>query len=279
MNRRIVSAAIGSLTLAALILAGPAVQAGETLDKVMQTKELVVSTDPAYPPQSSQKPDGTFQGFDIDVAHELAKRLGAEVKFVTPAWEMITAGRWGERWDVSVGSMTPTKKRAEVLDFPAVYYYTPASFAVHEDSDVQSVAELSGKTIGVCGACTYENYLRRNLVIDAEGVPEFSYQVDDPTIRTYDTDTNAFDDLKLGDGVRLDAVLSALPTIQEAIKNGYPLRVVGSPVFYEPLAVATDKGDPEFDAKIAEVVQSMHEDGTLSKLSKKWYGVDLSSTE
>ena len=76
-------------------------------------------------------------------------------------------------------------------------------------------------------------------------------------------------------GKRLDAVMSALPTLNEAIKNGYPLRILGDPAFYEPLAVATDKGDPEFDAKIAEVVKAMHEDGTLSKLSQKWYGVDL----
>lgn len=265
--------------VAALSLAAGTAWAGATLDKVMDTKELVVSTDPAYPPQSAQKPDGTFEGFDIDVARELAKRLGATAKFVTPAWEIITAGKWGGRWDVSVGSMTPTKARAEVLDFPAVYYFTPASFAVHKDSKVTSVAELSGKRIGVCGACTYEDYLKGTLVIDAAGVPPFSYEVKDAQIKPYDTDTNAFDDLKLGDGVRLDAALSALPTIQEAIKSGYPLRVVGKPVFFEPLSVATDKGDPEFDAKIAEAVAAMHADGTLKTLSEKWYGVDLTSTQ
>ena len=70
--------------------------------------------------------------------------------------------------------------------------------------------------------------------------------------------------------------MSALPTLNEAIKSGYPLRVVGEPGFYEPLAVATDKGDPELDAKITEIVNAMHEDGTLTKLSEKWYGVDLS---
>jgi polar amino acid transport system substrate-binding protein len=69
--------------------------------------------------------------------------------------------------------------------------------------------------------------------------------------------------------------MSSLTTINDAIKNGYPLRIVGEPAFYEPLAVATDKGDPEFDAKIAEIVKQMHEDGTLTKLSEKWFGADL----
>ncbi len=108
-------------------------------------------------------------------------------------------------------------------------------------------------------------------------MPPFDYQVNPGQIKTYETDTNAFDDLRLGDGVRLDAVFSALPTIQEAIKNGYPMKVVGAPAFYEPLAVATDKGDPEFDAKIKEIVDAMHKDGTLTKLSMKWYGADLTS--
>jgi polar amino acid transport system substrate-binding protein len=79
----------------------------------------------------------------------------------------------------------------------------------------------------------------------------------------------------LGDGTRLDAAMTALPTIQGAIKSGYPIKVVGSPLFYEPLAVAIEKGDPELHAKIAEIVKAMQDDGTLTKLSMKWYGADL----
>jgi polar amino acid transport system substrate-binding protein len=255
------------------LVTGPA-WAGEVLDRITSAKTLVVSTDAEYPPQSMQKPDGSFAGFDIDVATELAKRLGAEVKFVTPAWEIITSGKWGGRWDVSVGSMTPTQQRAKVLEFPAVYYY----FYVHKDSKAQSLADLNGKRIGTCGGCTYEDYLNRNLVIDAEGAPPFEYVVDAGEIRTYETDVNAMDDLRLGDAVRLDAGLSALPTVAEAIKNGYPLRVVGEPVFYEPLSVAIDKGDPELAAKITAAIQDMRKDGTLAKFSEKWYGIDLSST-
>jgi polar amino acid transport system substrate-binding protein len=175
--------------------------------------------------------------------------------------------------------MTPTAERAKILDFPAVYYYTPASFAVHKDSKTASIADLDGKKIGVCGGCTYEAYLKKDLVIDAEGTPAFDYKVTPGEVQLYETDTHAFDDLRLGDGTRLDAILSALPTIQEAIKNGYALKVVGDPVFYEPLAVAVDKGDAEFTAKVVEIVKAMHADGTLSKLSQTWYGADLSTVK
>lgn len=260
------------------LMAGPAT-AGETLDRVTSSGKLTMSSDPEYPPQSFLNDSNEMDGFDVDVGKEIAKRMGVELAIVTPSWEVITAGGWAGRWDMSVGSMTPTAARAQVLNFPAVYYYTPASFAVHTDSPVTTLEELNGKVIGTCGGCTYDAYLNKDLEIDAEGAPPFEYQVTAGEIRTYETDTNAFDDLRLGDGVRIDAVFSALPTIQEAIKNGYPLKVVGEPAFYEPLSVATDKGDDEFDAKIAEIVGEMHEDGTLKALSEKWYGVDLTTVE
>lgn len=260
----------------AMIALAPATSAtaGETLDRVMNNKVLVMSSDAAYPPQSFLNDNNEMDGFDVEVGREIAKRLGAELKIITPAWEVITAGNWKGRWDISVGSMTPTKERREVLNFPAVYYYTPASFAVHKDSEASALADLNGKTIGVCAGCTTDFYMDKNLTIDAQGVPAFDYLVTAGEKRTYETDTNAYDDLRLGDGKRLDAVLTPTPTVQEAIKSGYPFRVVGDPVFYEPLAVATDKGDPEFDAKIVEAIDAMRSDGTLSKLSEKWYGID-----
>lgn len=268
------------LLLAGALAAGLAFPAAaQTLDQVLEEGVLVMSTDPEYPPQSSLDENNDFVGFDIGVGREIAERLGVDIEFVTPGWDVITAGNWSDRWDISVGSMTPTEARAEVLDFPAIYYYVPAALVVHEDSGIDGVADVSGKAIGVGVATTYENYLNNDLVIDAQDVPPFEYQIDNPEIRTYDTDTLALDDLRLGDGVRLDAVITALPTIIEAQEAGYPIEVVGEPLFYEPLSVATEKGDPKFDQRIAEIVREMHEDGTLSELSEKWYGADLTTSE
>jgi polar amino acid transport system substrate-binding protein len=267
---------LSGLALGALLMAATAAGAGETLDRVMEKGVLVMSTDPEYPPQSSLDESNEFVGFDIDVGKAIAERLGVGIEFVTPSWDVITAGKWAGRWDISVGSMTPTAARREVLDFPAIYYYTPAALAVHADNqDIATPADASGKAIGVGVATTYENYLKQDLVIDAEGAPPFEYQIADAAIRTYDTDLLALDDLRLGDGVRLDAALTALPTITAAIAKGYPIKVVGDPLFLEPLSVAIDKGDPEFGARIAEIVSAMRDDGTLSELSMKWYGADL----
>lgn len=259
-------------------LATGVAQAGETLDRVMSSGVLKVSTDPAWPPQSFLDDNNEMDGFDVAVARAIAEKLGVGIEFVTPDWSLITAGHWAGRWDASVGSMTPTKARTEVLDFPAIYYYVPASLAVHNDSDAQTIADLNGRVIGVSASSTWENYLLHDLVIDAVGAPPFEYQITPGEIKTYGTDIPVVNELRLGDGVRLQGMIGSLPNFIEAIANGYPIRVVGDPLFYEPLAVAIDKGDPEFGAKLNEIVEGLRADGTLTALSMKYYGTDYANT-
>ena len=72
----------------------PTVDPNSLLGKVLAAGKIVMSTDPQYPPQSSLKSDGTYEGFDIDVGTEIAKRLGVTIEFATPDWNIITAGSW-----------------------------------------------------------------------------------------------------------------------------------------------------------------------------------------
>ncbi|MEM7445469.1 MAG: transporter substrate-binding domain-containing protein [Pseudomonadota bacterium] len=275
MRRSIVANSLG-----AAALMSTSALAGETLDRIMASGVLVGASSDGFPPVAFLNADNEFDGFDVDVLEIIAGRMGLEAEIVTPSWEAQVAGNWADRWDIAVGSMTPTAARAEVLDFPAIYYYTPAVFIVHEDNTtVEEVSDLSGLVIGSCAACSYEDYLRHTLVIDAVGVPEFEFQVDPGEIRTYAGQGLPFDDLRLGDGVRIDAVLTNLPTAREAISEGLPFRIVEPPVFYEPLAIAIDKGDPELAAEIAEIVAGMQEDGTLTALSEEWFGVDLTQAD
>jgi polar amino acid transport system substrate-binding protein len=248
---------------------------GDLLAQVKQRGVMRASTDPAYPPQSSQNAQGEYVGFDIDVVEEIANRLGVDVEYVTPSWDAITAGGWGGRWDIAVGSITITPERAKGLYFTTPYYYTPASIAVHEsNSDIQDTStDLGGKRIGVCAACSYESYLEKDLTFP--GQEEVEYVIDDAQVQTYNTDTTAIQDLALGDGVRLDAVMSALPTLEAAVEKDVPIKVVGDPLFHEPLGVAVDKSSPadpkSFFEEVDRIIQAMHEDGTLTEFSKKWY--------
>lgn len=274
---------ISKLTAAAaalaLSLAAVPAQAGAVLDRVVAAGTLKVATDANWAPQSFMNDKNELDGFDVDVAKEIGKRIGVKVEFITPGWDIITAGNWAGRWDMHVGSMTPTKKRAEIFDFPAVYYYTPAAVAVHTDSKAAKLSDLAGKTVGATTSSTFEAYANGDLTLDAAGAPPFTYEFKPGQVKSYANSTTAFDDLRLGDGVRLDAVISSQPSINDAKKAGYPIKQIGEPVFYEPLAVAIEHGDPEFKAKIADAVQAMKTDGTLSKLSVKWYGVDYTITK
>ena len=249
--------------------------AGDLLAEICTKGEIRVSTDPAYPPQSELNPEtGTYEGFDIDVATEIADRLGVKIGWETPDWEVLTAGSWNDRWDMSVGSMTPTNDRQEVLNFTEPYSYVPAVVVVPEDSTVSDVTtDLDGKKIGVCADCTYQFFLEKSLQISGF---EFDFVIDDATVTGYDTDTTALQDLALG---RLDAVMTSITTA-EAFAKDNPVKIAGDPLFGEPLAIAFDKSSEVDGASLQEavdgIVADMHADGTLSELSKKWYdGVDV----
>ena len=117
------------LLIAVLTLIGLAACGGGNADDLISEIEergtIRVSTDANYAPQSYLDEGGNFVGFDIDVATEIAERLGVEVEFVTPDWDIITAGNWGGQWDMSVGSMTVTTDRQASARFcrPSLLLY------------------------------------------------------------------------------------------------------------------------------------------------------------
>ncbi len=255
--------------------------AGSVLDEIMAAGVIKVSTDANYAPQSSINDKGELEGFDISVAKEVAKRLGIKVKFVTPDWDLITAGKWGKRWDISIGSMTPTMERLKALHFTMAYYSTPAQFAIHKDNTtIKSLKDLAGKRIGLAAETTYDRYLNRDLVLVGVKIEYQDWSAG--KIETYPTDANAIENLALGDGVRIDALITAKPTLFEAIKagcgGGCPLKMLGDPVFYEHLSFALDKSRPNSESllkKLNEILSSMYKDGTLVDLSMQFYGQNL----
>ena len=253
---------------------------GGLLDKVLQAGTIKMSTDPQYPPQSELTADGEYQGFDIDVGTEIAKRLGVEIAFETPSWDVLTAGSWGGRWDFSVGSMTITKPRLEVLDFTDPYYYTPAQMAVRSDSGITTLDGLAGKTICVAIATTYLDWINGALEFGVE-TPQAT-PPEGATATTLDTDRLCAEAWKAG-RTDFDGWLSSATTVQDAIDDGLPVMKVGDPVFYEPLSVGFDKSSDPSSTSLFEAVDAivgdMHADGTLSAMAEKWYGLDTTTQQ
>src|SRR5258706_4075269 len=131
-------AAATSAPAAATSASAPAA-GGNLLDEVKKRGKLLIATDANYKPQSFKNADGSWEGFDIDVAREIAKRLGVEAEFLDISFDIVTAGGWNDRWDMNVGSMTVTPERKKALYFSTPYYYTPAALVVHNDSQANSI--------------------------------------------------------------------------------------------------------------------------------------------
>ncbi|MBN6791877.1 ABC transporter substrate-binding protein [Pseudomonas fulva] len=264
---------------AGLALLATATQAfaGATLERVESRKELVNVLMESYPPFSFLNDQNQLDGFDVDVAKAVADKLGVKLRLETPSWDVIAAGRWSGRYDICICSMTPSKARAQVFDFPVEYYASPAVIVVNaKDERIHGAKDLDGRKVGLTSASSYESYLNKNLVIEGDEERALDYPFDFVQIAPYDTDNVAFQDLGLGAGVRLDAILTNLVTAKPRLDQDKRFKLAGAPLYEEPNSVAIEKGDPEWDAKVRQVFAELKADGTLSKFSQKWIGADIS---
>ena len=246
---------------------------GDLLSDVRERGTLVIATDPNYSPQSFRRPDGIWTGFDVEVGREIARRLGVAPRFEAADFDLVVRGSWLGRWDADIGSMSITTQRAKVLWFSKSYYLVPGTFAVRQDSAIRSVGDLADKRVGVGGATTYQGFLEgkfgKNLAtrLHIQPVP-------------YDADLHALRDLSTGNGRGIEAVFTSLPTIRGAIAAGMPLRVVDGVVYRDVAAIAFDRNSPRNPLRliwaIDSAIDAMRKDGALSRLSVKYFGMDLS---
>ncbi len=265
---------LGVLTLLTLVSLTiiPAAHAGATLDRVNQTKVLrdVLVND--YPPFGFIDDNNQLAGFDVDVAKAVAQKLGVKLELATPGWETIVGGKWQGRWDLCICSMTPNTERAKVLDFPVPYYSSPAVLVVNkEEKNIKGAADLTNKKVGVGIGSSYENYLNKSLVIPGARPIVFPFD----HVQVVPTDeTVAFQNLALGAGTRLDAVVSDLATANARIAKSDRFRIAGE-LYAEPNWVATDKGDALWNQTVADAVNALRADGTLAQISRRWLGEDI----
>lgn len=260
--------------------AAATVDPSSLLGIVLSTGKIRISTDPNYKPFSFANPDGTYEGFDTATALEAVKRLSAKlgkeitIDWQTPGWDLITAGSWGGRWDISIGSMSVTVGRAKVVDFAEPYYYDSGAVAVPKDSPIKSLAELDGKTFCVGTATTYEQWLSGTLeIVD----PNIVKPPANPQVTGLPTDNECIQ--AVNSGRKFDAIVANANGLADAVKTGAKIRVLeGPPIFTVSVAFALDKSGPDDKALVAmlnEIVTEMHADGTLSKLSTKWLAKDV----
>jgi polar amino acid transport system substrate-binding protein len=288
---------VSLMAVVALVLSacggGAESTADNLLDAIKERGYILVSSDPNYEPQSFLNTEGKrpadtvcpsdalttaeLQGFDVDVAIAIGDALGVETCFATPNWDVITAGNWADKWDVSVGSMTITTDRQKILDFSVPYYYTPAVIAVRADSEYTSLDDLAGMALCAGASTTYEIWLSKGDM----GLPASSIYADPPadiTVVPLDTDQECAQALAAG---REDfaGYVTSQTVVNANIAAGLPVKQVGGAVFSEDLAAAFDKSSTlptdSLRAEIDKVISGMHSDGTLTALSMKWFEEDI----
>jgi len=260
-------------------------------DKLAQIKArgtLVGYHEADYPPQSmdvkgATRPAGTkcapnqltsnqVTGYDADATKLVAKRLGVEACFATPTWTEVTAGNWSDRWDIAYGSGSVNEDRMQRLYMTQPYYAVPNYYFVRTGSHARHAADLNGKTIGSCASCSHEMYLKGQLAIPGVKV---RLNVKDPKSVTYETEGPGLTAASKG---KIDAFLAAEPVGKARIAEGVRLRQLPEVAFTYFPSGFVDKNSglnaKPFVEKVNAIIQAAEQDGTLKKLSLKYFGRD-----
>jgi polar amino acid transport system substrate-binding protein len=263
----------------------------DKLAQVLARGTLILFTDPKYPPQSfavknAKRPANTkcapnqmtadeMKGYDADTGKAVARAMGVEPCFVAPSWTEVTAGNWGDRWDLAYGSGAIDLGRMNVLYMTQPYYTTPANFFVPKSSTAKTPSDLSGEKVGACAGCTMEEYLRGTLKLPG---PRIELAVKNPQIVTFDTEIPGLAATAKG---KLAAFLCSEPVGSGAIKDGAGLRMLATPAYYSYKTGYVDKKSGlsvgPFVARVDQIIAGLHADGTLARLSIKYFGKDYAT--
>jgi polar amino acid transport system substrate-binding protein len=272
--------------------AAPAAQgadpASDKLAQVLARGTLVGYHEFDYPPQSmevkgAKRPADTkcaeneltaseVTGFDNETTKLVARGLGVEACFATPSWTAVTAGNWGDRWDIAYGSGSINADRMQRLYMTQPYYAVPNYYFVAADSATRHASDLDGKRIGACASCSHELYLKGELEIP--GI-DIDVNVDAPKLVSYETEQPGLAATAKG---KIDAFLAAEPVGRAQIERGVKLRRLPELAFTYYPSGFVDKSSGlasrAFADKVNEIIGAAQADGTLLALSRKFFGRD-----
>ena len=235
-----------------------------SLDDLISRGVFVLGLDDSFPPLGFRNADGEIVGYDIDLAKEAAKRLGVEFKAQPIDWgakEMeLNTGKIDCIWN----GFTMTKEREEALSFTKPYLKNAQVLVVRNDSGIASLKDMAGKTIAVQSGSSAQEAV--------DGNEEFSRSLKEQ-VRLKDNVT-ALNDLEIRgvDGVVMDSVVANY----SIAATGKPFIVIDEALSYENYGIAFRKGNAALRDKVQSVLEDMQKDGTITAVSVKWFGRDIS---
>lgn len=251
--------------------------------------KLTIATEGAFPPYNLTKPDGTLDGYEVELGMHLCKTMGAECTFVAQSFEGVIPALNAGKFDAAMTGMSMTPKRQEAVGFSVSYGRVPQAFAALDTSPLVNLKH-AGETYPLAtdeaGAQKAIDDIEDDLKGKTVGVQVASigsilvkhYLADDVTIREYKTTEEHDLDLKAGRVDFVAASIAYLTAVQK--KPGFEqLKIVG-PHFQggmlgPGIGVAMRKGDTALKAKFDEAIKAATADGTIKSLSEKWFGFDI----
>jgi polar amino acid transport system substrate-binding protein len=237
---------------------------------------------PAFRGGGNAETGGPLQGFEVDLAHMLAERLGVELELIEAPPAVIASGNWQGRWDIALASLVPFDEPSEPLFFSQPYVWMPMGILLPvAGNDVETLAELSGRRVGALEKSPYERLLATQLtaygqpllpnipvdvrVVPLSNLPEAIRQMGSPSEK---------------DNSQVAAIFGPRPILEEAINNGLALKLAPYDPGRQPLAIATVSQDglkvERLLIEINKILTDLERHGELPELYIRWYGQDLS---
>lgn len=220
---------------------------------------IVVGAYPANPPWEYKTDSGAFEGFEVDLAKEVAKRVGVDVEFQDLGFQALFAATSSGRIDFAISSISVNSERLQNQGFTQPYYDSDGTVFGVPASPTHSLGDLKGKTVGVLSGSTGEAWAKANG--EKLGFAE---------IKGYNAQQDLLLEVQNG---RLDAGATEISGLQYAMMKMPGLKILLRIPTGEHFAMMTRKGHPLL-AKANDAISAMKTDGTMAAIHKKWFGFD-----
>lgn len=235
--------------------------AGDLLSQIQERGEIVIAMEGTWAPWTYHDENDELVGFDVEVGRQIAQALGVEAAFVEGEWDGLLAGLDAGRYDIMINGVDITEERSDAYDFSDPYAYNRTAVIVSEDNtDITSMEDLAGKHTANTISSTY-----------AEVAEQYGAEV------TGVDDLNQTFELLLSG--RIDATLNAEVTYYDYMEAHPDANIKIACLDPEATQVAIPFRKGEETASLREAVNQaladMRQSGTLTELSEKYFGTDI----
>ena len=238
-------------------------ETGDLLSEIQNRGYITVAMEGTWAPWTYHDEEGELVGFDVEVAAAVAEELGVEVRYEEGEWDGLLAGVESGRYDIMVNGVGYTEERAQAYDFSEPYCYNKTALIVRSDNDeISSLEDLEGKTTCNSANSTYQ------FIAEEYGATVLDVETLDGTL-----------EMVLAGPERADATLNAEASFLDYMKE-HPdaeLKIVDYYSELENVCIIMPKGESSDSLReaINGAIDKLREDGTLTELSNKYFGGDI----